>query len=632
MKLLSQLRIALNKLRRIPSAERFALAPVWAQLVAIFIASAGVVFFLTPFLGDLPTSYKIFADPANYANVEGPVQLVVGLLQVLLGLVLFSFIISVLSAALVNYIESIKSGSLPFKRSGHIIFVNYNIKLPLILDQLDIKARDKAVMEEVVLLFSEPETVTNFRKQFLPERWSNLDIFIRQGDLMNFQTFERLSIFDAFSLVILLPDTVQNHFLADNHNLKILTTLINQPRFKQHLEAKTASMKPMKCSLELSNNPDCRTIAQEMSQSLFTVITPGDVIGSILARAKVDLVYYNIFFEVMAFDGSTIHFVNPTAFDTPLVGKSFEELYFKFEGGILLGYSGINANGGYQMRLCPFSEKLTDRDWLLFLTTNVKRVGFRPSAAVPALEKLDSIIPPIETVSKRICVIGDKNPLGNISDFIDVKSMKDLSEAHFVFPNTEDYFREDFLHRISSGSFENIIVNLDDEVGFRLTMWLVSRGDEGGDFLHKLVTILGDPVTENLLSNHKVKFKTVLSHKLAARYIAQISFQKNLDRLFGELAFPAGVEFNILEIDKHIPKELVKSGHELKRLLAAHQMVYLGIVDSDKNVFFEAEDFSVANQILVLSQGQIDLPADTVGNTETIGSPKSETFTNKTDI
>lgn len=562
---------------------------------------------MSPLLGDLPTSYKIFADPANYAGVNGPVQIVVGLVQVLLGLVLFSFIISVLSAALVKYIENIRSGSLAFKRSGHMIFVNYNVKLPLILDQLDIRARDRGVVEEIVLLFSEVDTVAYFRNNMDPKRWKSLDIFIRQGDLMSFKTFERTSVFEALSLVILLPDGLQSHFLADNINLRVLTTLANNEKYRKHLEERRASRKPIKCSIELSNNADSRVIAQEMSQSLFTVITPGDVIGSILARGKVDIVYYKIFFEVMAFDGSTIHFVNPQVFGLDLVGKSFEELYFGFEGGTLLGYSGINEAGEYRMRLCPFGQNLTSSDWLLFLTTQVNRIAFKPSGDV-SLEKLDSIIPPTESVAKQICVVGDHNPLGNIDDFIDVQSMRSLEESHFVFERQEDYFTDGFLKRLKSADFENIVINLDDESGFRLTMWLVAKERQNEAFLKKLVTILGDPVTENLLSHYHLKFNTVLSHKLAARYIAQISFQKNLDKLFEELAFPAGVEFNLLEIGKHIPRDLVNDRKELVRLLAGQQLIYLGIVDGDKNVYFESSDFAAAKQILVLSQGESEKP------------------------
>lgn|GEM_PF-2480368 len=611
MSAIDRFKLFRQKIRRVLTQERFALAPIWVQLIAIFIVSAILIFGLSPFLGNLANSYKLFADPANYANANGPMELIIGLVQVMVGLILFSFIISVLSAALVNLIENIKSGSLPYKKRGHILFVNYNIKLPLILDQFNIRAKDKGIIEDVVLLFPEPQTVTFFRNKYDKGRWENLEIFIRQGEVMSFQTFDRLSIFHAMAIVILLPDNKEDPFLADNFNLKILTTLTNNQAFFRHLSEKQQKAKPIKCSIELSNHSDARKIALELTAnkagSLFTVITPGDVIGSILARAKVDIVYYKVFFEVLAFDGSTIHFVDPKQFGSKqnFDGMSFEQLLFGFTGGTLMGFSRSNESGSFKINLCPFKEEFTSKDWFLFLTPNVRELKFIPQNYYPEeVKKEPSIIPPYEEASKRICVIGSAWTLENIDDFIDLNSLVTLHESHKVFNSPSEYFKDSFLQYLHDGDFDNIIINLDDELGFRLTMLLVSANKDNPIFLTKIMTILGDPITERLLKTNVLKSNTVLSHKLSARYIAQLSFQKNLDRLFQELAFTEGSEFNLLEVDRHIASELLTDVKTVRKLLAAHEMVYLGTVDEEKNVNLEATDFVGTKQILVLSYGK----------------------------
>jgi hypothetical protein len=123
-------------------------------------------------------------------------------------------------------------------------------------------------------------------------------------------------------------------------------------------------------------------------------------------------------------------------------------------------------------------------------------------------------------------------------------------------------------------------------------------------FLAKIVTVLKDPQIEKLLNQRAHQCNTLLSHKLAAKYIAQLSFQKNLDILFTELTFPEGAEFNLLEVGNHIPAKLLSSPAELKRLLAAHQMIYVGIVDADKNISLSPSDVTQARQILALSLGK----------------------------
>ena len=608
---LERFKLFLRNSRRILTPERFALASVWVQLIAIFITSAVIIIVFSPFVGDLPLTYKIFADPSYYSDTQGPVPIAAGLILVLLGLVLFSFIISVLSAALIKLIDNIKSGSLKYKGSGHTVFINYNIKLPLILDQFNLRAKEKGTIENVVLLFSSNKIVSDFRSILDKERWENLDIFLRQGNPLTFQTYERLSITNALGIVVLLPDTGDDTFTADNFNLKILTTLTNNHSFFQHLSERQGSKHPVKCSIELSNSQDSRDIALELTShgagALFAVITPGDVIGSILARAKVDVVYYKAFFEVLSFDGSTIHFVDPKRFSGKgdFGGILFEQLLFSFEGGTLLGFSGVNSEGGFEMSLCPFGKIAKSTDWLLFLTKNIKELKFRPIDSKPVLVKNEAIIPPREAASKRICVIGNAWPLGNIDDFMDVTSLASLEESHFVFQEPTEYFMPAFLNSLHEVNYDNIIINLDDEQGFRLTMLLVSKNRNDKNFMTKIVTILGDPVTEQLLNTNVLKSNTVLSHKLAARYIAQISFQKNLDRLFTELAFAEGAEFNLLEVGKNIPADLLGDLNELKKMLAAHKMIYIGTVDKDKNVYLESTTFSDTQQILVLSFGEI---------------------------
>lgn len=611
MPFLDKIRFFSRKIKRFLSPERFALAPIWIQLIAIFITSATVIFLLSPFLGGLPSSYRIFADPAYYADAKGPVQIATGLVQVIIGLVLFSFIISVLSAALIKLIENIKSGSLPYKKGGHILFVNYNIKLLMILDQINIRAREKGVLEDVVLLFHEPAKVLAFRAQFDKRRWENLDIFIRQGDVMSFQTFERLSIQLAKALVILSPDDFENSFDSDNFNLKILTNLTNNLPFFNHLKERQEKGSPVKCSIELSTHQDARKIALNLSHyksgNIFAVITPGDVIGSIIARAKVDPVYYKVFFEILSADGSTIHFIDPKQFGeiSKFEQMPFEQLLFSFKGGTLIGFSKADELGNFQIDLCSFGNRFSKGCWFIFLTNNVKQIKFQLSGFTKLPDKRNDIIPPKEEVSKRICVIGDAWNLENIGDFIDRKSRKALQESQHVFESKADYFSEEFLQKIQEGNFDNIVVNLDDELGFRLTMLLVAAHKDDAQFLTKIITILGDPVTEQLLNTTLLGCNTVLSHKLSSRYIAQLAFQKNLEQIFSELAFTEGSEFNLLEVGKHISSDLLKDMDEVKRLLAAHEMIYLGTVNEEKNVVLEAEIFQSTKQLLVLSRGEI---------------------------
>lgn len=607
--MLKKLYIFFRYLRSLLSPDGFAQASVWMQLVTIFVFGALVIVFLSPALGDISTSYRIFADPSTFADAQGPLQVFFGLVQMIIGLILFSFIVSVLSAALVELVANIKGGRLPFRKSGHILIVNYNVKLPLILDEFNLRAQRKEVVEDVVLLFAEPEIVSNFHDHLETERWSNLEIFIRQGDLMSFATFERQGVFKALAMVVLLPDHMESVFTADNFNLKLLTTLVNNQEFFAYLADRQNLRQPMKCSIELSNNADSRDIALSIttkdSGPMFSVITPNDVIGHVLARAMVDVVYYNVFFETLSFQGTNANFIDPGRFPGLDITKEtpFEQLMFDFSGGILIGYSSVDANGRFNLKLCPFGQSLAPTDWLLFLTDDAQQLHYSP-AQPQFLLPHPEIIPPTEQSSRRICVIGSAWPVAPVVRFIDAPSRAFLQEAQFVFDNPAEYFTPAFQQRLRAGEYENIIINLDDELGFRLTMLLFAAPDRDEAFLAKIVTVLKDPEIERLLNQRAFQCNTLLSHKLAAKYISQLSFQKNLDILFTELTFPEGAEFNLLEVGIHIPAKLLSNPSDLKRLLASHQMIYVGIVDAEKKISLTESNVSEARQILALGLGK----------------------------
>lgn len=597
-----------RKIFRVFTLDGFALSSVWVQLIAIFMVSSLIIFGMSLVLGDLAMSYKLFADPSSYASSETNNELVFGLIQVLFGLVLFSFIISVLSAALVELIERIKSGTLAYNKKGHILFVNYNIKLPMILDEFDIKSSQSKKTQNVVLLFPDSETVANFRAELDKNRWPNLDIFLRQGDLLSFHTYLRQGIFKALGLVILLPDHFESPLESDNFNLKILTLLMSNPKFFGHLEDKQQMKKPMKCLVELSVNTESRNIAKNLTSNvtgnLFAVTTPGDVIGSVMSRAMVDIVYYKIFFETLSFSGPTIHFVDPNQIKKAgnLVGKSFQELLLSFSGASLIGFSGV-SNGKFYIQLCPFESILEKGEWLIILAENINALTFKTSQTDLSNSQNHLVKSPGEYDSRKICVIGDQWPLGNIEDFIDEKSLASLSKSHFIFENENEYFNQDFQKGLFEEKYDNIVINLSDELGFRLSLILSQQTQNREHLQTKFITVLGDPTTEQLLNSYSSEINTVLSHKLAARYIAQLAFQKNLEGLFTELAFAEGSEFNLLEIGTHIAPELLQNADQLKALLAGNNLVYIGMIDEDKNINLSAHDFKNAKQILVLSKG-----------------------------
>lgn len=153
------------------------------------------------------------------------------------------------------------------------------------------------------------------------------------------------------------------------------------------------------------------------------------------------------------------------------------------------------------------------------------------------------------------------------------------------------------------GHYDNIVINLEDEVGLRFTLFLLTQFTREDPILEKIITVLHDPVIERLLNRNTRLRNTILSAKLAAKYITQLSFQKNLEKVCDELCAPEGFEFNHLELGVHVPHALLTSKSELKDRLLARGLIYIGTVDVQKNVTFEAYVIYYVQQLVVISRG-----------------------------
>lgn len=603
-----RLGLRLRRAARVLTPDGFALAPLWVQLAAIFTSSALVILLLAPFIGDLGTSYRFFSDPSSYADAEGFRQLFFGFVQVGFGLLLFSFIISVLSSALEQLIERIRGGTLPYRKRSHLLIVNRNAKLPLILDEIDARyaAIDQAV--DVVVLLGNREEVGDFSDSLHLGRWPFLHLYVRQGDLLDFETYQRVSIFSAAGVVLLANDRAGGTFASDNLNLKILTTLVNDPAYWGHLTHHHEQRRPLKCAVELSSEVRSREVAQGLTalgrEALFSVTTPGDVIGRILSRSIIDLVFYKLYDEILSAGGHSAYFVNPRKIaNGPAAGTSFEEVSRRFTRGILAGFSHNDA-GGFTLRLAPAGQLLGEGDWLIVIARSPADIIYGPPTAAATAPVL-TVTPPSEIRRRRLCVVGNARTFESLADFLHGDSRTDLAKSHFIHEEAAAYFTDDFIARLRTGGYDNLVINLDDETGFRFTLHLEAQLPPDDPLRERIVTVLTDPVIEELLNRRSKHRRTILPDKLAAKYITQLSFQKNLEKLYDELSAPEGMEFNLLEVGRHIPATALTSKPAVKDLLLAHGLVYVGTVDEHKEVQFDADDLTGARQIVVISSGDI---------------------------
>jgi len=599
--------IRLKRLLRLLTPDGFAIAPLWLQLVLIFIASTILIFAFTPLIGSLSFCYTLFADPGTYGSADGFNQIFFGFFVLILGLILVSLIISVLTTALEELIDNIRGGIRPYRKKGHILIIHRNAKLPLILDEMNVKYAGLGQALDVVILLGEAKQVEEFWSGHDASHWPFLNIYMRVGDLLSYETYGHVSILSALGILLLLEETANSAYAADSQSLKTLAMLVSEPDFWAHLERRHTAKVPVKCAMELSHSIKSHEIARSLSslgpESLFHVMTPSDVAAMVLSRAILDFAYYGIYLELFSFDNHSIYFVNPQRFAAQGLrpGLTFEELCARFTTGVLIGYSSATP-AGMDITLAPLGRPLHDRDWLLLIATSEAAITFATESPPHALETQVVRVP--TTHRCRVCLIGNKRRFERLGDFLDEASRQWCRENQIVLEKPEDYFDDAFIQRLHHGSFDKIIINLEDELAFRFSLYLRGLFDSDHPFIEKIITVLDDPFTETLLTQRSTRRNIILSDRLAAKYITQLAFQKNLGKVYLDLASSDKAEIKLLDVGAHIPRAALTSKDSVKHLLLAHGLIYLGAVNARQECHFDSGDFADCRQIVVICPHQ----------------------------
>lgn len=600
----------LFRIRRLFTVDGFALASVWAQLALLLGASAALILLFAPLVGSLETSIRIFlGDAEGYADTLGTRSVLAGLIELIVGLCVYGFVISVLCSSLATLLVEVRSGAFPARKRNHVILINENAKVFHILAEMNDRQSDIGRVLDVVLLFFDRGAVRRFEENVDRGDYPFLNILAKQGNPFRFETYERVGLLDALGVAILLDSRITPAFDADNHNLKILSVLLSRAEFRSALLERGRAMNPYKFSIELTGSVAAAEVARSVAsvgrEPLVSVINPADVVTRILARSIVDITYYKIFFEIFSFYGHEVYFVDPARFsaDGLARGETFEDLHVRFREGILIGYSRA-AERGFEVMLAPFGRRLGPDDWLILIARTEAEIAFDATLAHDAALR-PRLTPPSEIASRRICMIGNRTGIDRLGDFLDEKSRMAFAEHVILRRNQADYFDRDLILDIRGKAFDHVIINLDDETALRLTLYIVSLVGPDDPFLERLITVVENPAHEEILNANLRYRNTILSEKLAAKYITQLVFQKNLDKIYQELTAPEGFEFNLYDAGLEFPHETLESLPRLKSALLNNGMLYIATVGEGRQVRIADPAPSGAQRLVVLSRGQV---------------------------
>lgn len=570
-----------DTIRKFFSISNFATSSIFYQFIVLFILSSFfIILFSFVYSSGEKTSLMIFLDPPALAETSSHTEMAFGVIELLIGLFIGGALISIITELLTNISSDIKNGYHPYKGENHIVIINQNSKLEFILNEINYYYQDMEQLQDVVLFLPFEDDIENFGQNL--KEYSNINIVLIKGDLLNWNSYEKLNINIAKKLLILKETTDNTKHLS----IKISKYLLSNEFFNNS---------KLKFVIESENNKTIQMVYEEIfrdAKNKYRIINHNNIIESFLNRSIIEPDYFKVYTNLLSFKDFEFYTLNiQDVFNEKI---TFKTACMQFEDGILIGIIRDDT-----LILKPSKE--------LFLLENDKLITIlKNKLEYSIIDYIDTNIQPIRIstpklkTSRNICIIGDYDDIHEeqIIEFLTPQSIKNLKR---VALNNNNYIQDSFWDEIVSQDYDMIILNMEDDDEFILTMYLRNRYKDNHNLLNSIVNIIHDPVNAKLIIDTKLKHNIILSEKLVGEYITQVMFNSNIVSIFDEITQSKGNEFYIL--DKCDYKSLFELEYiNLKLHLLDNNMIYIGAIVKDEFVV-NYKNIKNSERIIVLTQG-----------------------------
>ena len=602
MRLLKFLRLK-KFFKRFINLQAFASAKFYVQTVVLLLFSIIIILLFGAIFGSIKTSAMVFIDPPAIASITNVSQILIGIIELLIGLFFGGALISILTSTLVDITDRIKMGYYPFKDEEHIIIINNNIKLNSILKELELSLKKDRTQKDIVLLLPNVDDIEQFRNN-LP-KFKHITLTIITGSLLNENSYINANINKAEKIVILKEETKKAE-VGDIETVQFILTSKNFKNDKLDFVIETTK----------DEEDDNATITKQIYQTLFygrknqyVLVDTVNIINKFLTRSIISYDYFKIYDQLVSFEGYEFYIISFNELFPNEESLTFQDVCFRLRDVIAVGYCEYCSEDGKDCKeqvaiLNPINNPTICKDCeIIVIATNKHNI--KSDGQIYNIKGKEITIPaPSKKIDKKIVGLGDSINLNKnlISQFIN-NNYKEIKKF-------KQYDKDFWINLLDS--YDAIIININDKDNLKLNLYLHKiLGKDFERFRRQCVNIITDPIYAELIENNTfIKSNIVLSHDLVGKYMTQLMYAPKLEKIFDEITQPYGSEpYVIKRSDKTYSFLWNYDVDTIKReLILYNEMIYLGAFIKDENnneqFKFNMNDISHSDRIVVLSKGQ----------------------------
>lgn len=442
------------------------------------------------------TAITWFLDPGFYNQDGNNALKIISMITVLTAMISVNGgIIAFLSALLMDFLETIRSGAGNLRVNNHVLILNWSSEVGEILVSYyyDVRPTTVVILSEKPRSEVERTIKESFFSNGIRRPGRKLRYFVLQGDPLSSADLDWARAYKASSIIVLNANKFNNPSDNDIDVLKILMLLT--PTKEQTVVAEVCDSKTdelIKSGFTLNGE----------SESNIVFINQTAIMGFIIAQTMVSPYLSDIYAELLGFGGA--------------------DFYTKRYTESISSYLDI-----YSHSLPVFTKKINGNSHLLIMADNKKDLDKlrEKEYVLPSLIKLNFVNRQTPITHRDVLIVGDNEKSAFIIDSLKKYTLDSGNQIHV---EQKDDISEKLIKEIASGQYSKVILlsstnhNLDGDPDSKAITSLLKISKAAKDSQTSLIIELVNPRNAQITTRYGIKY-SILTNRYISRIISQTS-------------------------------------------------------------------------------------------------------------
>lgn len=565
-------------------------------------------------------------DPGTVGEHEDnwPFQVYM-MLVTLLGLIIISTLIGLVSNGILTKIDALRKGRSFVIEKDHVLILGWSSKIFTIIPEI-VEANENQKRGVIVILADMDKVLMEDEIKDKVGNTGNTQVICRTGNPIDVHDLQIANPFDTKSIIILDKENEN----SDSQIIKTIVAIVTDPQ-----REKMRGSNPYHVTAEMEDKKNFN-VAKMVGKNEVELILSDEIISKIMVQTSRQSGLSVVYQDLMDFDGDEIYFE-----DAPkLVGKTFRDILFSYEDSAIMG---IQFADGHVAINPPMETVFSKGDKVIGVTEDDDTLIPNAQVMVDPHESKIVYTEPAPQSPEKLLIVGWNNraryiireldnyvPVGSevrvVSKFPDaektVNKLKRKVKNISISFETQDTTDRETLESMHLEEYDYIILLCyqnyfpiqEADAQTLITLLHLRNFTELNGNKYKIVSEMLD-IRNRQLADITSADDFIVSDKLISLLMSQVSENKDLMRVFEDLFDADGSEIYIKPAREYVQTGIPMNFYTILESAARKNEVAIGyrVISEAKNADEQygvvlnpkkSEEFTLAenDMVIVLSE------------------------------